>query len=120
MRDRVDTTHIRNVYREGFDFTKIVPLSIERGRFLVKAVLPSDFDQLVGTDHLDEVKFCKLWQIVSMDRVKSNVEPGDFVIIVKAAIDGIDTDAPRYGIVDAQDIACKVQAKKDRPQVKIN
>ena len=118
MKDSVDTTNIRNVYREGFDWEMMEPLCIPEGkmRVIVKAVLPSDFNQLVGTDHLNEAAHCKLWQVVKASDgpvgESRQIEKGDFVTIVKAAIDGVDVDAPRYGIVDAFDLACRVQAKK--------
>ena len=42
MKDSVDTTNIRNVYREGFDWEMMEPLCIPEGkmRVIVKAVLP--------------------------------------------------------------------------------
>lgn len=99
---------MRNIYREGFDFTKLQPLKIEGGRVILRGIIPSDFSQLVGTDHLDEMRMCKVWEVIAYSKGVTDLEIGDKIIVLKAGIDGLDPDSPRYGIVDSEDIAAKV------------
>ena len=39
----------RDYYRDGFDWTKMVPLCEQSGTVLLKAILASDFKQTVQT-----------------------------------------------------------------------
>jgi hypothetical protein len=98
----------RNVYKLGFDFNEMQPLSMTKGTVIVKGILPSDFDQIVSTDHLNEMRHCKIWEVISVTE-KQPIEKGDTVVILKAGIDGIDPDMPRYGILDVEDIRAKIK-----------
>tara|TARA_R110000751_G_scaffold20073_2_gene59237 strand:+ start:3804 stop:4109 length:306 start_codon:yes stop_codon:yes gene_type:complete len=99
---------MRDIYRDGFDFTKLVPISEKNGRVIVKGVLPSSFTQIVTTDHLDEMAHCKLWTVLSISDGVATVEQGDHVVVLKAGIDGLDKDSPMHGVVDIEDIAAKL------------
>lgn len=99
---------MRDVYKRGFDFSKVKPVCVKNGRVLLKGIVPSDFTQVIGTDHLNEMKFCKVWEVIEISDGITALEKGDKVIVLKAGIDGLDPDSPRYGIVDSEDIAAKV------------
>ena len=100
----------RNYYREGFDLNKWKPLSMDKGRVIFRAILPSDYDQIVSTDMVNEVKMCKVWQVidVSIDVDRNEMDCGDHIVILTAGLDILDPDSPREGIVDVKDIAAKV------------
>jgi hypothetical protein len=99
---------MRDVYKNGFDFTKVEPVCIKNARVLLKGVIPSDFSQVISTDHLDEMRMCKVWEVKAVSKGAEELEKGTHVIVLKAGIDGLDPDSPRYGIVDSEDIAAKV------------
>jgi hypothetical protein len=99
---------MRNVYRDGFDWDKMVPLDIKEGKVIVKAILPSSFDQILTTDHLNEIKYTKIWEVIQLSDGVTKLEKGDVVVVIKAALDGIDADAPEIGLVECRDIACKM------------
>ena len=83
---------MRDIYKKGFDFTKLQPLKIEGGRVILKGIIPSDFEQTIKTDHLNEMKMCKLWEVIAYSKGITELERGDKVIVLKAGIDGIDPD----------------------------
>ena len=99
----------RNYYRQGFDLNKWQPLSLKGGRAVIKAILPSDYDQIIGTDMTNEVAHCKVWELVKVSDGVQGVEKGDHIVILKPAIDGIDPDDPTTGIVDVEDICAKIE-----------
>lgn len=96
-----------NYYRVGFDLENWQPLALKGGRAIIRAILPSDYNQLIGTDMTNEVASCKVWEIVQVSDQVVGVESGDHIIILKAGIDGIDPDDPTTGIVDVEDICAK-------------
>jgi len=99
----------RNYYREGFDLMKWQPLNLDGGRAILKAILPSDYDQVIRTDMINEVQHCKVWELVKVSDGVQGVEKGDHVIILKPAIDTIDGDDPTVGIVDVRDLCAKIE-----------
>lgn len=99
----------RNYYREGFDLMKWQPLNLKEGRAILKAILPSDYDQVIRTDMINEVAHCKVWEIVKVSDGVSGVEKGDHVVILLPAIDTIDGDDPTVGIVDVKDLCAKIE-----------
>ena len=99
---------MRNYYKEGFDLTQWKPVKETGGRVVVEGILPSDFNQLVATDHLNEMQHCKVWKVVATSDHCVTIRPGHHVVVLKAAIDGVDPDTPKLGIVDSEDICAVI------------
>ena len=100
---------MRNVYREGFDFKALHPVDIKEGRVIVKGIVPSDFNQIVGTDHLNEMTGCRIWEVIAVSDGVKEIEKGNIVVVLKAGVDKIDPDEPRYGIIPAEAVIAKMQ-----------
>lgn len=103
---------MRDVYKRGFDFKALQPVFMTEGRAIIKGIVPSDFDQIIGTDHLNEMHHCKIWEVLSVSDGVKQIEKGDVVLVLKAGIDKIDPDSPRHGVVPCDVIAAKMNVYK--------
>jgi len=95
----------RNVYSNGFKWDEVFPTG---DNVLVKGILPSDFMQIVHTDHLNEMSMCKIFEVINIGDDVKGLEKGMIVTILKAGIDMIDPDEPRMGIVSVLDIKARI------------
>ena len=98
----------RDYYKEGFNWSKMIPLCEETGTVLLKAILASDFKQTIQTDMVDSVKHCKVWEVVAVPEGVTSMAAGDHILALTAGIDAADPQFPRMGVVDAKDIKLKV------------
>jgi len=103
----------RDYYRDGFDWTKMVPLCEQSGTVLLKAILASDFKQTVQTDMIDSVKHCKVWEVVAVSPGVETISKGDHILALTAGVDQADPSFPRMGVVDAKD--CRLKVERFRP-----
>ncbi len=102
----------RNYYRQGFNMKDMVPVREEGGSVLIKAIVQSDFSQLIGTDMTNELANAKVWLVVSTSSTVKAVRPDDHVVILKAGMDQVDPNSPSYGVVDTEEIRLVVVDKK--------
>ena len=95
---------MRDYYKQGFDLTQWKPVKEVGGRVIVEGILPSDFNQIVATDHLNEMQHCKVWKVIAVSEQCQVIRPEQHVVVLKAAIDGVDPDTPKLGIIDSEDV----------------
>ncbi len=106
---------MRNYYKEGFVWDEMIPVAEKEGTVLIKAILASDFEQVIHTDMTDSIAKCKVWEVVNTSANVTQIVKGDHVLVILPGIDMADPDSPRYGVVDARDIRLKVPCKSISP-----
>ena len=99
---------MRDYYKQGFDLTQWKPVKEVGGRVIVEGILPSDFNQIVATDHLNEMHHCKVWKVIAVSEQCEVIRPEQHVVVLKAAIDGVDPDTPKLGIIDSEDVCAVI------------
>ena len=100
---------MRDYYKDGFDLKEWQPVKEVGGRVIVEGILPSDFQQIVKTDHLNEMKHCKVWKVVATSDHCVTIKPHQHVVVLKAAIDGVDPSTPKLGVLDSEDICAVIK-----------